>query len=44
MDTETQTHDIHYIFTSNRASALEMAYPIVEDLLKLEKGVFMYDA
>ena len=40
----TQLQNIHFICTSNQVSALEMACPIVEDLLKLEKGVFMYDA
>ena len=40
----TQLQNIHFICTSNQVSALEMACPIVEGLLKLEKGVFMYDA
>ena len=37
--------NIHFLTSSNRASPLELATPtcIIADLLKLEKGVQMYD-
>lgn len=37
-------HNIHLLSYSNRVSVLDMATPIVEDLLELEKGVKMFDA
>lgn len=36
--------NIHFIAASNKVTALNMAEPIVNDLLKLEEGVIMYDA
>ena len=35
--------NIHFLTCSNKASPLELATPIVTDLLKMEKGVQMYD-
>ncbi len=40
----TQLHNIHFITCSNQVSPLDMAKPIVSDLLRLEQGVRMYDA
>ena len=37
-------HNIHFISCSNNVSAMEMADPLVADLLLLENGVKMYDA
>ena len=39
-----QLENIHFICTSNQADALELATPLVNNLLKLEEGVPMYDA
>lgn len=36
--------NIHFLTCSNRVSPLDLSRPIVEDLLKLEKGVIMYDS
>ena len=36
--------NIHFVAASNRVKAVAMAEPIVDDLLKLEEGVIMYDA
>lgn len=36
--------NIHLIAASNKLSAIEMSDPIVQDLLKLEEGVVVYDA
>ena len=36
--------NIHFISCSNSVSALEMVPPLVEDLLRLEKGIHAYDA
>lgn len=36
--------NIHFISTSNRCKATDMADPIVKNLLKLEEGVKMFDA
>lgn len=43
---ENSRHEnIHFICCSNQASAIEMADPIVDDLLKLEtEGLVTYDA
>ena len=35
---------VHSISCSNNVSALDLAGPLVEDLLKLENGIHMYDA
>lgn len=40
----TKLVNIHLITASNRVSTLELAEPMVEDLVKLERGVVMYDA
>ena len=37
-------HNIHFIACSNKAAALDMSGPIVDDLLQLENGVVVYDA
>ena len=39
-----QLKNIHFLTCSNRVSALELAKPLVADLLKLERGVPVYDA
>lgn len=36
--------NIHFITASNKVSPLAMAKPVADDLLKLEKGVVMYDS
>lgn len=36
--------NIHFICCSNKVGTLEMAEPIVDNLLKLEEGLPMYDA
>ena len=36
--------NIHFIACSNQLSAMEISLPIVQDLLKLEEGVVMFDA
>ena len=33
-------HHMHLIYCSNNASALDMSAPLVEDLLKLEDGMY----
>ena len=38
-----KVENIHFVACSNRVFAVEMAQPIVDDLLKLEAGVEMYD-
>ena len=40
----SQLHNIHFICTSNKAPVMEMASPLVEEFLSLEKGVLMFDA
>ena len=41
----SQLENIHFICCSNEASAIEMADPIVKDLLRLEtQGIVAYDA
>lgn len=40
----SQLQNIHFLTCSNRASVLEMAAPIVTDLIDLEKGVTLFDA
>ena len=40
----SQLENIHFICASNRVSCLELAQPMVEDLLNLENGVTMYDS
>lgn len=40
----TELHNIHFITCSNNLSAIDMAQPIVDDLLELENGVEMFDA
>lgn len=43
--TNSHLENIHFICSSNRAACLEMAKPLVDDLLKLEEeGVLMYDS
>lgn len=37
-------HNIHFLTCSNRVPVLEMAAPIVEDLLLLEQGIEIFDA
>ena len=37
-------HNIHFLTCSNRVPVLDMASPIVKDLIELEKGVLLYDA
>ena len=37
-------HNIHFITCSNQVPVLQMAEPIVEDLIKLESGVDAYDS
>ena len=37
-------HHIHFIACSNKLSAMEMAGPLVDDLLNLENGLNMFDA
>ena len=39
-----ELHNIHFICCSNKVSVLDMAAPIVEDLLSLEKGIEMFDS
>ena len=36
--------NIHFIAGSNRVKAVEMLKPIVDDLLKLEDGIVIFDA
>ena len=36
-------HNIHFICCSNRVSVLDMASPIVNDLISLDKGMEMFD-
>ena len=36
--------NIHFIAASDKVSPLAMAQPMVEDLLKLEKGIVMFDS
>lgn len=40
----SRLHNIHFLTCSNRVSVLDMAVPIVKDLIELEKGVKMFDA
>lgn len=40
----SKLQNIHLISASNCVKALEMAKPIVEDLLRLEQGVMMFDS
>jgi hypothetical protein len=41
----TRLENIHFVCSSDRVSALEMAEPIVEELIKLENdGIEVYDA
>ena len=37
-------HHMHFIGCSNNVSALDMVPPLVEDLLRLEDGIQIYDA
>ena len=37
-------HNIHFLTCSNNVSVLEMATPIISDLILLEKGIEMFDA
>ena len=39
-----QFENIHLLCASNKVSALELASPIISDLLKLQEGVEMFDA
>lgn len=43
-DENAKLHNIHLITASNKVKTLELAEPIVKDLIKLERGVVMYDA
>ena len=36
----SKLHNIHMITSSNTVSALDMAMPMVDELLKLDSGVF----
>ena len=36
--------NIHFLCCSNRVSTLELAEPLVDDLLELEEGIPMFDA
>lgn len=36
--------NIHFLTTSNRVSPLQLANPVIDDLLRLEQGVVMYDS
>ena len=36
--------NIHFVCASNRVNFLEMANPVINELLMLERGVMMYDA
>lgn len=36
--------NIHFIVASNKVTPLEMAKPIVDDLMELERGVVMFDS
>jgi hypothetical protein len=40
----TKLTNTHLITASNRVSTLELAHPMVEDLVKLERGVVMFNA
>ena len=40
----SKLHNIHLITCSNKVSVLHMAMPMVDELLKLESGVVLYDA
>ena len=40
----SKLHNIHLITCSNKVSVLDMAVPLVEELIKLENGVIVYDA
>lgn len=37
-------HNIHFLTCSNKVSVLEMATPIIDNLLSLEKGIEIFDA
>jgi len=37
-------NNIHFLGCSNKVSALDIAKPLVDNFLKLEKGIEMYDA
>ena len=39
-----QIQNIHFFCTSNKAPVMEMAAPLVEEFLSLEKGILMFDA
>ena len=41
---KSKLHNIHMITCSNKVSVLDMAMPMVDELLKLESGVVLYDA
>lgn len=41
---KNKLENIHFLCTSNKVDALELAEPLVDNLLKLEEGVIMYDA
>lgn len=36
-------NNIHFVTCSNQLSAIDLSKPIVEDLMKLEKGIEMFD-
>ena len=42
--TNSQLHNIHFVCTSNKAPVMEMAAPLVEEFLSLEKGILKFDA
>ena len=39
-----QHENIHLMSASNKVPVLQMAKPIVDDLLVLQEGIFMFDA
>lgn len=41
---KNKLENIHYLCCSNRLNALELAEPLVDNLLELEQGVVLYDA
>lgn len=41
---KNQLENIHFLCCSNKVDALELADPIVDSLIRLEKGMVMYDA
>ena len=41
---KNKLENIHFLCCSNKVDALTLAKPIVENLLKLENGVCMFDA